>query len=397
MRVNHVFTGRRLVSAGCAALFCLAIYLPISAQVFNLAPAGKLAEATNTPFPEFSWDASSAKAIAKAFTSGWLDKNFPFRGVLIRWYNYYSASLFGSMSANSPVAVGKDGWLFLARDRTIDVLEEHRAVNPLSEAQLQGLAAGFEERRKWLAERGIKYLVVVAPNKDTIYPEYLPDAYRQEGKISRMDQVMEYINSKTSLDVLDLRPALLEAKKAAQVFYSTDSHWNAYGAFPGYQAVIERLARSFPGLKPMQASQFYPQEYTFLGGDLSFMVGIEELVTEHKILMLPKTPLKARGESTGLFKPGYSQAAQASVLDDLKLPKALFFHDSYFWEILGFLGEHFSRGVYVWVKPGLEGKQSLFDKELIEAEKPDVVVEEIAERFFLPPQPKVSAPGEAPE
>jgi hypothetical protein len=315
--------------------------------------------------------------------------------VLIRWYNFYSASLFGSMSSNSPVAVGKDGWLFLARDRSIDVLEEHRAVTPLSEAQMQGVAARFEERRAWLAERGIKYLVVVAPNKNTIYPEHLPEAIRQEGKLSRMDQIMEYINSKTSLDVLDLRPALLEAKKSAQVFYATDSHWNAYGAFPSYQAVIERLARNFPVLAPMDASRFYAQEYTFLGGDLSFMVGIEELVTEHKILMLPKTPLKARGESTGVFKPGYSQAAQASVMDDARLPRAMFFHDSYFWEILGFLGEHFSRGVYVWVKPGLEGKQSVFDKELIEAERPDVVVEEIAERFFLPPPARAAAPGEA--
>jgi hypothetical protein len=62
----------------------------------------------------------------------------------------------------------------------------------------------------------------------------------------------------------------------------------------------------------------------------------------------------------------------------------VFFHDSYFWEILGFLGEHFSRAVYVWVKPGLAGQSNFFDKELVEAEKPDVVVEELAERFFIP-------------
>jgi hypothetical protein len=343
-----------------------------------------MAEATNTPFPPFVWNFDSARAIGKTLASGWLDKNYPFRGVLIRWYNYSSAKLFGSLSGNSPVAVGKDGWLYLARDRSIDVLEEHRAVKPLSEAQLGRLASVFEERRSWLAERGIKYLIVVAPNKDSIYPEFLPDAYRRVGPVSRMDQIMQYIGSRTKLNVLDLRPTLLAAKKNTQVFYATDSHWNSSGAFPCYQAIMERLARDFPGLTPMDASAFYPEEYTYLGGDLSYMVGIEELVTETKRFMLPKKPLAARGQSLGAFKPGYVQPAQASVRDDKSLPRAVFFHDSYFWEILGFLGEHFSRAVYVWVKPGLAGQSNFFDKELVEAEKPDVVVEELAERFFIP-------------
>jgi hypothetical protein len=381
--VDHVYAGRQFIASCCSALFCLAIMLPLAAQVSDMAPQGKLAEATNTPFPSFSWDASSARAIGKTLTSGWLDKNYPFRGMLIRWYNYSSVYLFGTMSSNSPVVVGKDGWLYLARDRSINVLEEHRAVTPLTTAQIELLTSVFEKRQAWLAKRGIKYLVVVPPNKDSIYPEFLPDAYKQIGPVSRMGQIMQYINSRTKLNVLDLRPTLLAAKKDTQVFYSTDSHWNSSGAFPSYQAIVERLARDFPGLKPMDASEFYPEEFTFLGGDLSYMVGLEELITENKRFMLPKRPLTARGEATGVFKTGYIQPAQASVKDDKSLPRAVFFHDSYFWEILGFLGEHFSRAVYVWVKPGLEGHQSLFDKELIEAEKPDVVVDEMAERFFI--------------
>lgn len=375
-------------------MFCLAIFLPLAAQILNVAPQGKLAEATNTPFPHFTWDVGSTKAIGKALASGWLDRNFPFRGALIRWYNYSSASLFGSMSANAPVAVGKDGWLFLARDRSVDVLEQHRAVTPLTRSQMEALAAVYEKRRAWLAERGIKYLVVVPPNKDTIYPEELPDVFRRVGPVSRMNQIMQFLKSETKLDVLDLGPVLMEAKKHAQVFYATDSHWNARGAFPGYQAIIARLAGDFPNLKPMDASEFYPQEYTFLGGDLSYMVGLEELVTENKVLMIPKKPLEARGVSTGLMKPGYMQAAQASVKNAPGLPRAVFFHDSYFWDLLGFLGEHFSRAVYVWVKPGLEGKASFFDKELIEAEKPDVVVEEVAERFFILPAITAQAGGQ---
>jgi len=367
----------------------------MAAQLTGHKPSEKLAEATGSPLPDFEWNVRSITAIGKTLASGWLDRNYPFRGTLIRWYNYSSATLFGSMSANSPVAVGKEGWLFLARDRSLNSLEEHRAVKPLSQEQLEKLAEVYRQRRDWCAARGIKYLVAVAPNKESIYPELLPEQYDQVGPVSRMDQIMEYIRSQTHLDILDLRPVMLEAKKSGQVFYSTDSHWNARGAFPCYQAIVRGLDKYFPNLTPKKASDFFEEEFTFLGGDLSYMVGVEELVTEHKVFMLPKSPRRSRGVSTGIMKPGYSQPSQGSQVDDPSLPRAVFFHDSYFWELLPFLGEHFSRAVYVWVRPGMGDKQSIFDKELIEQEKPDVVVEEIAERFFIPQPAKAPAVQEA--
>jgi len=366
-----------------AAVFCLAILLPLSAQILHIAPHEKLAEATATPFPDFSLSRGGFSAVARALAGGWLDKNFPFRGMLIRWYNYSSTSLFGSISNNSPVVVGKDGWLFLSKDRGIDLEQDHRAVTPYDAEQLDRLTSVYEARREWLAARGIKYLVVVTPNKDTVYPEFLPAEWKQVGGQSRLQQVMRHLGEKSSLDVLDLSGVLLKAKAGREVYYRTDSHWNAYGAFPSYQAVIERLSRHFPRLKPMDESQFFIQEYAHLGGDLSYMVGLEDLVLDKKVLMFAKEPLKARGMSPNVFKPGYVQPAQGSVRPEGDLPRALFFHDSYFWELVPFLGEHFSRAVYVWVRPGLRGTQSLFDKELIEKERPDVVVEEIAERFFV--------------
>jgi len=353
----------------------------MTAGLLHIAPAEHLAEATGSPFPAFSWDVLSARAVGKALSDGWLDKNFPFRGTLIRWYNYWSASMFGSLSSNSPVLVGKDGWLFLARDRTINVLEEDRRSAPLTQAQLERLARVYTERQAWLAQRGIKYLIVVAPNKDSIYPEFLPASYQTQGP-SRLDQVMEYIARHTTLNIIDPRPAFLAAKKHTRLFYATDSHWNADGAFLCYQLVMERLRKDFPALAPMDASEFFSEEYPFLGGDLAYMAGLEDMVTENKRVFIPKIPMSARGMSTGREKPGYYQPAQASVVEGKNLPRAVFFHDSYFWDMLPFLGEHFSWTVSVWVRPNEQGP-SIFDKDLILEEKPDVVVEQIAERFFV--------------
>ena len=48
-------------------------------------------------------------------------------------------------------------------------------------------------RRDWLAERGIKYLVVVAPNKNTVYPEMLPGGFEKATDDSQLDQLLRYI------------------------------------------------------------------------------------------------------------------------------------------------------------------------------------------------------------
>lgn len=392
--MNDAFKGRHTVALLSSIAFVLCICLPISAQLFNLEPQRKVAESKSQPLPAFALEWKTLRLIGHTLADGWLDKNFTFRGVLIRWYNFSSARTFGSMSSSSPVQVGKDGWLYLAMDRNREVLEEHRAIKPLTEAQMSTVAAIYEERRSWLAQRGISYRVAVAPNKDSVYPEFLPDAFKQVGRQSRLDQLMEYFAAHSAVEFLDLRQPLLEAKKTQQVFFSTDSHWNVLGGFPCYQAIIASLSKDFPALTPMSVSDFFLERYSFLGGDLSYLLGMEDLISEDKLYLLPKRPLKGRGVSTQYFGPGYVQPAQGSQVDAPALPKAVFLHDSYFWEILPFIGEHFSRAVYVWVKSATVEVPQIFDKELIEAEKPQIVVEEIAERFFIP-YPETSGPEAA--
>jgi len=54
--------------------------------------------------------------------------------------------------------------------------------------------------------------------------------------------------------------------------------------------------------------------------------------------------------------------------------KALVFHDSFACSWYPFLGQHFKEVVYIW--------HYEWDRPLIEREKPDVVIDEILERFF---------------
>ena len=79
----------------------------------------------------------------------------------------------------------------------------------LSTAKLEEWRILFEERRVWLKERGIRYLVVFAPDKTSIYPEQLPDAYRPRSPISRLDQLVDHLEEHSDLAFVDLREALV--------------------------------------------------------------------------------------------------------------------------------------------------------------------------------------------
>ena len=169
--MNEETKGRRTAAVTTVLAFCMLLYFPLVAQVSALdSGRAMVGESHGVHLPEFEWNLKSLAGFATILRQGWLDKHFPFRGNLIRWYNYYSARIFVSMSGGSPVVVGGDGWLYLAKDRGRDVMKEHRAAKPIDEDQLDRIAAVLKSRQDWLAARGIAYLVAVAPNKETIYP-----------------------------------------------------------------------------------------------------------------------------------------------------------------------------------------------------------------------------------
>ncbi len=78
------------------------------------------------------------------------------------------------MDINAPVIFGKDKWLFYPSSIAGDWLAD-RSLSPFSESQLDAWQSLYEKRNKFFAEHGIPFLLVVVPDKQSIYPEFVPD------------------------------------------------------------------------------------------------------------------------------------------------------------------------------------------------------------------------------
>jgi hypothetical protein len=333
------------------------------------------------------WGRAIASALYNAhqFFSNFKEE-FALRNRLLRVHGgLQQAGLATSRSMDA--LQGKDGWLFYTGD---DAIAQFRRVQPLDEKQLAAWQAFLETERAWLARQGIDFLVVVAPEKHTVYPEFMP-AYLQPARApSRADQLMAQL-SPSSLNVLDLRPALLASKERwpqHAVFYRTDTHWNALGAYAAYEATARRLGEKYSGLQAAPLADFELSFRPGRGGDLARLLGRQTDMSEEHIEFKPLGTRAFPAQESIFFRDGAGQFQEKIVAQTTGAPlqRAVFFADSFVCDTsyLSFLSQHFNsltvfRNVDV---PHI-------DRQAVQELQPQLVVLEFAEREFVdfsPPQ-----------
>lgn len=335
--------------------------------------------AERAPFPKVGVDWVTVATFPAAFKA-YMRDNFGLRQTLIYGqaaFKYYCLKV----SASPSVILGtQDNWLFLADDASRVTL---RNPKPYTNEELAQWKRVLEARNRMLSQQGIRYLVVIAPDKHTIYPEYVPAAYARIHAKSRREQLREYLQANSNMPVLDLADTLQQAKSAGTLYLKTDSHWNAKGGFFAYQAIGRQLHEWFPQFQPRPLSAFNIIEQPFSGSDLSWLLGLQDGVKEMVPTLVPHTPFKARPlspdllEHLALIKQQYQLAhIRATQCPDAELPKAVLLYDSFADAFAGFLSEHFAQTIY------LPSRYQVFPVDYLLQSRPQVVIQEFVERFL---------------
>ncbi len=92
---------------------------------------------------------------------------------------------------------------------------------------------------QYLGELGVPFLAVTAPEKIPPDSDQLPAGVNEYGN-DYADAFLE-LAGQAGVDTFDLRPAFLESDRWADLFFVTDHHWNADGAFLAYQTLAAEL------------------------------------------------------------------------------------------------------------------------------------------------------------
>ena len=273
----------------------------------------------------------------------YFDNHFGFRNRLVRWNNHWKRALFHESPVNMAMQ-GRDGWLYWSAG---GMLADYMGTTRFDEQRLKDWQKLLESRRDWLAKRGGKYIFVIAPDKHSVYPEYLPDWVVKSSAPSKLDQLVNYMRAHSTVDLLDLRPVLIDAKKSGSVFLKTDTHWNNFGAFVAYQALIRSLHCELPGLHPLPLDAFDRTKTVGRGGDLSVCLDQQDEFQEtEEVRFTPRPPLVPLSR----VDPESAGESPETGVDVTRNPgatgKVVLFRDSFAEKWKPFLGFHFSEAIY---------------------------------------------------
>jgi hypothetical protein len=304
-----------------------------------------------------------------------LGDQLPNRGTLLglnAWIRYH---VFATSPVDS-VLVGRDGWLFHRMPADIQEAEGRLVRKPY---QIRRLRIVLEERRDWLAEQGIDYLVLVAPTKQTVYPEKLPAWLKPVASgSSRRELLIEALRrSGSDVALFDFTPALRQArtKWGDALYYRQDTHWTYRGALEAYAALAAHAPEWFRAPARDWIEVETPRE-----SNLMHLMGL----AGQEITGQPQPPggfaARAHVLDTPLLKRMASRGvALAYQRPDRRGPRLYLLGDSFAGWNTAYLAENFSRTVVTNTWGDQWQRHEQFPTENILAERPDLVIEQMLE------------------
>ncbi len=162
-----------------------------------------------------------------------------------------------SYAANS-VLFGKYDWLFYTNDHALEYFQKKMIMDDKQKADV---LAEMNRLKAACDDRGIRLVIMFAPNREQVYPEYMPTLDVPPGD-NREQDLVRYVRDNSDISIL----YPLEELKRGNVFYDTcyryDSHWNHWGAFVATEALYEAIGAKT--VKPESVP--VNEEYTMMAG-----------------------------------------------------------------------------------------------------------------------------------
>lgn len=232
------------------ALTALLLFASMLQKQFNLFKFGNLkGEIVEQPMPDLSVK-SYQEGSFQQLTEEHLKQNFGFRQPMIRFYNQYLWDFYKKTPVGEEqVIFGKDGWLYQP-SMVADYYQNRFRYYVTDSAQMAAMLSEEAHRllqlQQILEDKGVRMFVCMAPGKDLIYPEHLPEnqdtTHQGEPAISpRFFYAEEF--AKLGVNHLNLEQWFLQLKDTADfaLFPQTGIHWSKYAALYAADTLIRYM------------------------------------------------------------------------------------------------------------------------------------------------------------
>ena len=272
-------------------------------------------------------------------------------------------------SSVSKVICGKKDWLFYnPRGNDGDPIGDLTGETFCTSEELDAMTKNLVKMNDYLESKGREFVIMINPNKETIYGEkYLPEISAANYSYTKADQVVSYLKEHSNLRVVYSKEAIQTAMSEFQeydFYYSTDTHWNALGAYAATQCLLGELGYKLPPLRDAEIKHISPAD----GGDLANMMSLSKFIME-------KNSYSVEFESdinvTDVSNKAFDEYRYVS--DSPNTKKILIVRDSFGSAMAPYIGGLFKESYMPHRRDYLAA--------MIEEEQPDIVVYEVVERY----------------
>lgn len=336
--------------AFCALFFAACLFF--FAGVFFPPPDAAAEGRELAAFP--SWTTEAGAFNSRFFTEldAYFSDRFTFRQRLISLSGRVRETVF--RTGSEQVIVGRNGMLFYAATAP-DFTGDAR----MTKEEIAAAAAALAKLSDYASEHGARFLVAVAPNKNTIYPENMPVAYRRTAEATNLDALLGAL-AEAGVNAVDLREAL--SGQDVPIYHSRDTHWNGEGARLAYDAMLNAAGlphESYAGAPLITAGGF--------SGDL------DEMLYPGDGRLSDDCRRDVSFEGKFVYTSAYATAMDLSITTrGAGEGRLLMFRDSFGSRLIPYLSAAFAEARYERATP--------YRIDLLKTYPADLVIVEIAER-----------------
>ncbi len=261
------------------------------------------------------------------------------------------------------VLEGRSGWLYLGFD-------SQGKCQPSQ--SLDEIVANLRRLRQAVEQSGRKFTLVVAPDKSTMVPDYLPRNYGGK-ECSAKARTQFWSRMVTELGIVDLRPALQgEAVRLGRpAYFQLDTHWTFSGGLTMTRAIADRI-------EPGRSSTWQVTDGLDWSGpaDLPTLLGSSGQNSTNRYRLAPD----GRGDRANWINTDFRSPLtyQSTAVDGMVTQRTAMIADSYTQFASGYLAATFSQISITHVEALIKDTQGVADR-LAGA---DTVVVEIVERHL---------------
>jgi hypothetical protein len=291
------------------------------------------------------------------------------------------------ISQDPRVLIGRSNWLYLDSEYQ----EKITQPSDVSSSQNLGLRIGAA-LEQWnaffLAHHIPVFQILIAPNKATIYSEFLPDWAIPKASILKQG----FIPEPARAFYVDPSQSLLEEKlkHTSSLYYQTDTHWNALGAGVAFQAFATEVGKRAPEIRWPDAQAFeLLNSPSRAGGDLANLLRLSNTLSDRTaILRGPNTAittLRLDYDTQSIRfqggNPPFASTDKPILIQStgaLNNKKVLWLSDSFGSELVPMMAMTFDRILFMHWDEGIRPGGRL--AELARQWKPDYVFFTVAER-----------------